>query len=260
MANTAWIPALLVGAVAGVAGGMVAGTLVSEPPTVGPVEVRQAGPAAGAVGKEVQQPDPAAGYGEPIPDMGPLADRVAGLERELALLRSEVAGRRRLDQPPPAVNLDPGALEPILDEAMGAFLDERQAQEEAERRAREEQRRQERLSRQMERWQEQLGLSDAQAADMQTILTEAETKRNAFFEEARESGNFDREAMRSSMTRFQEELNVALGGILTTDQFAAYQESTAGNPFGAMGGFGGRGGDRFGGGGGRPGGGGRGGF
>ncbi|MBC8329449.1 MAG: hypothetical protein ISR76_05695 [Planctomycetes bacterium] len=254
MAHSNWIPALLAGAAAGVVGGLLAGTLMTEP-SAGPetASYKDAKLPAAAKGGEEQLPAQAAAFDAPPTDIGPLADRVAGLEREIAQLRGQVAGRRRLDQPEPVMGLDPGLLEPILGEAMGAFLDEREAQEAADRRAQEEVRRQERMTRQMERLAQELGLTPNQAADMQTILTESDAKRNEFFRQAREGGDFDRDSMRDYMTRSQEELNISLGGILTIDQLALYQESNSGGMFGGRGGFGGPGG------GGRQGGGGRGG-
>jgi hypothetical protein len=209
MSQASTTPVLLLGLVAGLVGGLLGGMVMS-------------GPSAA--------------------DLRPLNERLAAVEHELALLQGQVAGRRRVDQAAPAPGaIDPNTLEPILDQAMSDFLEEREAQQAAERRQREEERRQERLDRQMERLQEQLGLTDAQAH----VLNEADLKRNEFFQSLRESGEFDRDAMRDFMTRAQEETNIALGGILTVEQLASFNE-TAGQGMRGM--FGGPGGGRTGGG------------
>ncbi|RMH01489.1 MAG: hypothetical protein D6702_11290 [Planctomycetota bacterium] len=248
MERSNWIPALLAGAVAGLAGGW-AGAILLAPPA-GPAGQSDSYDVASSVAprasEEADLPEPAlplSAEADPA-RLATLTGRMDELERQIALLRAEVAGRRRIDRSETAPDLDPQTLEPILDQTVSAILDEREAQAEAERRAREEERRQARLDRQMERWQQELGLTDVQAADMRTILDQAEQKRIEFFRAMREEGTFDREAMRNFMERSNEELTVALGGILTSDQLAKFQESTSGR-FGAMGAMfdrGGRGG------------------
>ncbi len=242
---------VLIGLVAGLVGGILGGMVMSGPAAAEPItEQTAAAPAAAPQAGEADLPAPAGPLGTDPADLRPLDERLAAVEHELALLQGQVAGRRRVDQAAPAPGaIDPNTLEPILDQAMSDFLEEREAQQAAERRQREEERRQERLDRQMERLQEQLGLTDAQAHDMQQVLNEADLKRNEFFQTLRESGEFDREAVRDFMTRAQEETNIALGGILNVDQLATFNE-TVGQ---GMRGFFGGGGGRTGGGGGRGG-------
>jgi hypothetical protein len=248
MSQASTTPVLLLGLVAGLVGGLLGGMVMSGPSAADPaVEQSAAAPSPAArTDADADLPAPAGPLGSDPADLRPLNERLAAVEHELALLQGQVAGRRRVDQAAPAPGaIDPNTLEPILDQAMSDFLEEREAQQAAERRQREEERRQERLDRQMERLQEQLGLTDAQAHDMQQVLNEADLKRNEFFQSLRESGEFDRDAMRDFMTRAQEETNIALGGILTVEQLASFNE-TAGQGMRGM--FGGPGGGRTGGG------------
>jgi hypothetical protein len=80
---------------------------------------------------------------------------------------------------------------------------------------------------------------------MGLILAEASSNRTEMFRELRDSGDWDRDAMRNSMTSMQEQTNTSLEGILSSTQMDTYlseQESQRGNWGGGRGGRGGRGG------------------
>ncbi|MDP7245268.1 MAG: hypothetical protein QF389_01645 [Planctomycetota bacterium] len=192
-----------------------------------------------------------------------LAQSVSALQVEVDLLRNQLENRRTLAvaPPPEAMNVGsdhPGALSgmPPPPSAMraefNALMEERELNRTQERETRDQERRESRLDRQMQDWQEKLGLNDAQAVQMRDILADSSLKRSELFSEMRDGGNFDREYMREQMQVMRDTTNDALSNVLFPDQFTTYQEESSSSRWwggGGQGGGGGRGGQ---GGGGRP--------
>ncbi len=150
-------------------------------------------------------------------------------EREAPSMAANTSGGRREVGAPPAIFSGPAPE--VSEEQLSAMLDRRDAEKEAERRTRDDQRRKERIDRRMERYQESLGLSDAQTYDMGQIIAEADAARSNLFSEMRESGNWDRELIREQATAMNEKTNTALSGILSTTQMDSYlaeQENSRG--------------------------------
>ena len=186
-----------------------------------------------------------------------LTRSVEALQVEMDLLRADLdrglrstpkdaggpagASRRELAAPP-----SPSSAPAEVSAAqLNALLDQREERETAQRRERDAERRQDRIDRQMDEWRDTLGLNDAQTHDMGLILAEASSNRTEMFRELRDSGDWDRDAMRNSMTSMQEQTNTSLEGILSSTQMESYlseQESQRGNWGGGRGGRGGRGG------------------
>ncbi|HBF22376.1 MAG TPA: hypothetical protein DDW23_01050 [Planctomycetes bacterium] len=233
----------------GMAGGLVGSALFSSSDGAG-------------VDLTAQAPDLAVSEDSASSDA--LSQRVNALEEDISMLEGQLnrfrdeAGRGpRRDVPPPnggsgdgplAAALGGGALE-------DAVTDVLESREEAQRRERDERRAQqaqERMDRRMERYAEELGLDAYQTQEMSRVLLASETKMRDYFEELRETGGWDREEMRESMTEMREGTMEELSSILSVDQLSQYEESSS------RGGWGGWGGGR-GGGGGRDSGGGRGG-
>ncbi|MCH2101180.1 MAG: hypothetical protein MK209_04605 [Planctomycetes bacterium] len=141
-----------------------------------------------------------------------------------------------------------------------AYVDNLEKQKEEERELEREERRQEQLARRVDRMAEELGLDDYQKGEMNKVLAESEQATRDYFAQMRESGEWDRDAMRTGMADLNDKTDQALGAFLTPDQLDKYQESNSGFSrffVGGRDGGGGRGGPP---GGGRDGGGGRGGF
>ncbi len=192
----------------------------------------------------------------------PLAQRVNALEEgivilegQLTRLREEAGRGPRRDVPPP--DFRPGNQplaaafhDPAFEETVLEVLESR---EEAQRRERDERRAlqaEERMDRRMERYAEELGLDAYQTQEMGRILSVSEEKARAFFTELRESGNWDREEMRTTMTEMREGTMDQLSSILSVDQLSQYEESSSRNWGGGRGGGGrnsggGRGGQEF---------------
>ena len=280
----------------------------TAPGRAGSIQTMQAGPilavallggfAAGTVGGMLFSPSTGEGTNEPLlasadggSDSGELVDKYRSLEARNASLEATVeqlelqvqslANRREAVASPEAVEVPDDntkyasaeAVPYTLEEEMRfrAYVENLEKQKEEERELEREQRRQEQLVRRVDRMAEELGLDDYQKGEMVKVLAESEQATRDYFAQMRESGDWDRDAMRAGMADLNEKTNQALGTFLNADQMTKYQESNTGfNRFFGGGGRGGdsaRGGGRDGGGGTRggfnqlqPGGGGRGGF
>ena len=77
----------------------------------------------------------------------------------------------------------------------------------------------ERAERQTERMKEHLGLSDEQTEQVSEINIAAAEK----MQEARESANGDREAMRSKMMTIRQETNTSLKEVLSEEQWTKFE-------------------------------------
>lgn len=170
------------------------------------------------------------------------AGRVARLEGEVAALRAalnslelSVLERREVaaaDAPGSSSDPQrhPASTEPdgfvpdgFLDDRIGAVLEERERAREMDRQARWQAAREQRLARQVERLSEALGLDDYQAGEMSRILQEADDARLETFTAMRESGDFDRVAVRESMRAIRAESIEALQLVLTPQQLEQYE-------------------------------------
>ena len=174
-----------------------------------------------------------------------LEEGIAILEGQLTRLREEAGRGPRRDVPPPDFRSDNQPLaaafhDPAFEETVLEVLEGR---EEAQRRERDERRAEqakERMDRRMERYAEDLGLDAYQTQEMGRILSESEGKARAFFTELRESGNWDREEMRTTMTEMREGTMDQLSSILSVDQLGQYEESSSRSMWGGGRGGGGR--------------------
>ncbi len=162
---------------------------------------------------------------------------------DLAALQAEL--QAALDNIQSPVGLPPQKFEEMVAAATENIDARKREERAAERSAREA----EQLETRLAELATELGLDQGQVGRMRDTLTDLNTKRTAFFEEAR-NGDFagGRDEIRKGMQALTEESNIALQTFLTPSQYEQYTESQGDN--------GGRGGGR--GGGGR--GGGRGGF
>ena len=173
---------------------------------------------------------------EPAPMRMPVANEASP---DLEEVREMVAA---LQDPSKAA---PGGLETLVLDV----IDEKEQREEEARRLRREEVMQERLAQRVARLGEELGLSPYQEQEMLTVLTTESAKRDACFTEMRETGAWDRDAMREAMGELRQETMTSLGTVLTPDQLQRYEESEGDRGFG-RGGFGGGRRNRDGGGGG----------
>ena len=139
-----------------------------------------------------------------------------------------------------------------LEEEMrfSAYIDNLEKQKEEERELEREQRRQDQLARRVDRLSEELGLDTFQKGEMQRVLTDSETATRDYFASMRESGSFDRDAMRQGMADLNQKTTDQLAGFLNPAQLEQYQASNTGfQRFLGGDAGGGRGGNRGGGGG-----------
>lgn len=241
--------------------------------------------AAGTVGGMLFSPSTADPSNEPLlaaaeggGDSSELVDKYRSLEARNASLEATVeslelqvqslANRREAIASPAEVSVPENdtkyasaeAVPYTLEEEMRfrAYVDNLEKQKEEERQLEREERRQEQLVRRVDRMAEEMGLDDYQKGEMVKVLAESEQATRDYFAKMRESGDWDRDAMRAGMADLNEKTNQALGAFLNADQMTKYQESNTGfNRFFGGGGRGGGDGARDGG---RDGGGGRGGF
>ena len=91
---------------------------------------------------------------------------------------------------------------------------------------------------------EALGLDEAQAAELQTIMELSREARHAIMEQGRESG--DREAARADMEALRADTDRQLQDVLTPEQFTRLQEMRPERGEGPRGGQGNRSGRRSG--------------
>lgn len=159
---------------------------------------------------------------------------MAGMKATLDDMRIQMADRRR--EPLPSEELRGGGgpgnsrggaaslgPEGEFEDRVSSFLDEREEGKAQERREQEAERRAQRVERRIERYAERLGLNDYQSQEMGRLMTEADEKRTAYFVELRESGDFDRTAVREAMHEMSAGTNDALAQLLDSDQMAEYE-------------------------------------
>jgi hypothetical protein len=82
----------------------------------------------------------------------------------------------------------------------------------------------------VETWQEEFGLSDNQRTRVYDLLITSGEKRTKKMQEMRSSGSMNREAMRSAMTKMQEETDEGLKKIFSSAQWPMYQKWKKENP------------------------------
>ena len=162
---------------------------------------------------------------------------MAGLRATLDDMRAQLADRRREPLPPvdirnaqggdsrratrgSSANFGPSGE---LEERFSDFLEEREVQKAEERLEQEADRRAQRVERRIERYAERLGLNDYQSQEMARIMTNADQKRSAYFVELRESGDFDRTAVREAMHEMSAGTNDELAQLLDSDQMSEYE-------------------------------------
>jgi hypothetical protein len=116
-----------------------------------------------------------------------------------------------------------------------------EAKEDRERAERDERRREAleaRLDERLADLTEKLGLNTYQAGELKRVLTSEQEARDTFFAEMRETGTWDREAMRDGMEEIRTTTRTELQTVLSAGQYEQYVEQDTG--FGSFGGFGGR--------------------
>lgn len=224
--------------------------------------------AAGTVGGMLFSPSSADPSNEPLlasaeggGESGDLVDKYRSLEARNASLEATVeslelqvqslANRREAIASPAEVSVPEDdakyasaeAVPYTLEEEMRfrAYVENLEKQKEEERELEREERRQEQLVRRVDRLAEDLGLDDYQKGEMVKVLAQSEQATRDYFAKMRESGDWDRDAMRAGMADLNEKTNQALGAFLGPDQLTKYQESNTG--FNRFFGGGGRGGD-----------------
>ena len=116
-----------------------------------------------------------------------------------------------------------------------AYLQQRDANKTAEREIKRAEQRKERASKQALKAQEKYGLDEYQTSVLEGALLAKDEARSKAFTEMRESGSFDREQMRETMTDIREtELNT-LSSAFTAEQMSQYEADTESRGFGGRG-------------------------
>lgn len=125
---------------------------------------------------------------------------------------------------------DQAAVPYTLEEEMrfAAYIDNLEKKKEEERELEREQRREEQMVRRVDRLAEELGLDAYQKGEMQRVLSESETATREYFAKLRESGDFDRDAMRQGMADLNQKSTDQLAGFLNAQQLEQYQASNTG--------------------------------
>lgn len=194
-------------------------------------------------GRAVEPARPAPSPGVPGVDAR-LETRLEDLERQIqglaagqSVLADQLQARARetvqeVGAPPaqpPAKNLyaaldgDPG-FDALVEARVQSVIDAREDAERQERETREAQRREEWTKARVARIAEELGLTEFQQGEMTRILNEENAQRSKVFQDLRDSGSFDREAVSASMREINAKTEVELSTVLTPDQLSRYQE------------------------------------
>jgi hypothetical protein len=151
----------------------------------------------------------------------PAAERVSAAAlsaEELELLRGLLA----------ALGTSPAESAPLEGLVSGLI----EQHEEREREARAEERRSaaaERVEERVAQLADELGLSSFQSGELQGILLEEELGREAFFDEVRETGAFDRDLARARMKDLRNATLAAARLVLTPAQYDGYVASRPDN-------------------------------
>ena len=223
MAQPSNVLLLVLGLVAGVVGGFLGGTLAAPAPAE----------SASSDDLLVEEPVVAPVSEERI---RALESEVSSLKLQLELARADmqrVPDRQEMLAPALLESEDPrGELAwevppdwtGHVDERVSAILQERDQAEEEARRQRQAENRKRRVSAQVERLSEELGLTPIQEQDMSRVLLAADERRSELWESVRDGGDVDRETMRASMRTIQEETQAELQVFLTAEQLAQYTE------------------------------------
>ena len=160
----------------------------------------------------------------PAPAVVPAAERVSApalSAAELELLRGLLA----------TLGSSPAEGGAPLEQLVAGLIEEREQRVREERAEARRSAAAERVARRMEALAAELGLSSFQSAEMQAILTDEELAREAFFDELRETGGFDRDLTRVRMKDLRSATLVAARTLLTPDQYDGY---VASRPDGAL--------------------------
>lgn len=179
-----------------------------------------------------------------LEDLSRTVDSLANRRQAVPTATPEVADK------PQSKYSEQEAVPYTLEEEMrfSAYIENLEKKKEEEREAEREQRRVDQLARRVDRLAEELGLDTHQKGEMQRVLSESESATREYFATMRESGNFDRDAMRQGMTDLNQKTTDQLAGFLNPSQLEQYQASNTGMQRFFGGDAGGRGGNRGGGG------------
>lgn len=241
--NNAFLPALLVGALAGLAAGAGAAILVSPadpapaaPSLSAPATSAGGGPREAELAREVERLRAQA-------DM--LSQRLAALEerpataepqRRAVETEADATVRRLESQLRELVDAlaTPGAPVPhALASSVREVYDDIQEEERAEREQRWADIRDAELTARMERYKTELSLDDYQAKEMRALLASEQDRREQLFRDARDGGSFT--TLRDDMRTLRDETRTSLAQVLTEDQLERYEDLDRGR-FGFPGG------------------------
>jgi hypothetical protein len=167
-----------------------------------------------------------------------LGQRIAELETRLAsALGARAAEAEPLAPTRTAVPVEsaaatvaapgPRPLDPDFVASVDQALDEIRAREEQQREEKRKELQAQRIEERLTRYQETLGLSNAQVRDMRSVLIAQDDKREAL-RASMEGGEGDRRTMFEGMRTIRDETNSALSGFLSAEQLRLYQEQEEG--------------------------------
>lgn len=153
--------------------------------------------------------------------LGRLEDNQDSVAQEVArsLAEGVLPDGTPLSQP-----LDMGSLPagPGFDNMVAAVIEQREADEEAERDARRQERQKEQIDRRAQSLAEELGLDAGQTTQLASAMLESSEARNAMFREMRETGVWDRDAMRTGMEEIRAAETAKLEVFMTPTQVEQY--------------------------------------
>lgn len=240
--------------VVGLLGGVVGALVISPAPSAEPTTSTEAS-AGASVEKQLEQiQEQVDGLSRSVDLHGSTLSQLEDSQENIAQEMAQSLARGVLpDGTPLQMPLNMGDLPagPGFDSMVAAVIEQRDQEEAAAR----DQRRQEAQARQIDerskRLAEELGLDAVQTDQLAKVMTETNEARNAFFQEMRENGTWDRDAIREGMETLRTDESEKLGDFLTPTQLEQYsaQSNTFGGGFGGGGRRGGSGGGGTGGGG-----------
>jgi uncharacterized membrane-anchored protein YhcB (DUF1043 family) len=227
--------------VVGLLGGVVGALVISPAPSSEPKTSTEAS-AGASVEKQLEQiQDQLDGLSRSVELHGSTLSQLEDSQENIAQEMAESLARGVLPDGTPLqmpINMGDLPAGPGFDSMVAAVIEQRDQEEAAAR----DQRRREAQAQQIEerskRLAEELGLDAVQTGQLAQVMTETNDARNALFQEMRENGTWDRDAIREGMDKLRVEESEKLDDFLTPTQLEQYSEQA--NSFG-RGGFGGGG-------------------
>ncbi len=223
--------------VVGLLGGVVGALVISPAPSSEPNTLTEAS-AGASVEKQLEQiQEQLDGLSRSVDLHGSTLSQLEDSQENIAREMSESLAKGVLpDGTPLQVPLNMGDMPagPGFDSMVAAVIEQRDEEEAAARDERRKEAQAKQIEERSKRLAEELGLDAVQTDQLAQVMTETNDARNTFFQEMRENGTWDRDAIREGMDKLRVDESAKLDDFLTPTQLEQYSEQS--NTFGGFGG------------------------